>query len=494
MLLARAAPPQPPAAALSASAASSPAIPERVFRPRRVASSRAAVAMAAAPRAAPSRGGQKRKQVASVANPLVKHCVKLRLSAAYRRSCRRLLLVGLAPVLEVCRFEFSTIEYLLLLDGVEAPEELQEVSGDVVYVSAAVMKKVSGMQSVDSTEAIAVMHMPKHFRDLGSHEDGADLDGLFDSPSRILVLDGIQDPGNLGTLIRSACAFKWDGVFLLPACCDPFNEKAIRAARGASLQIPIVSGTWHDLHVLMSKYDMKMMAGHPESSSDGSKGTHSLSKELADSLVNESLCLVLGSEGNGLSAETIQACELVSIPMEGPRLWRSEAPAGVLVGAASLSPSSPPPRSRAARDTRARASELQEAPRHPGVVVATHKVTVHDRQRGVVHEFVVPEDQYILHTAEAQDITLPFACRHGCCTSCAVRIKSGQIRQPEALGISAELKDKGYALLCVGFPTCDVEVETQDEDEVYWLQFGRYFARGPVERDDYALELAMGDE
>ncbi|CAN6292074.1 unnamed protein product, partial [Urochloa humidicola] len=97
--------------------------------------------------------------------------------------------------------------------------------------------------------------------------------------------------------------------------------------------------------------------------------------------------------------------------------------------------------------------------------VPTHKVTVHDRQTGVVHEFVVPEDQYILHTAEAQDIKLPFACRHGCCTSCAARIKSGQIRQPEALGISAELKDKGYALLCVGFPSGDVEVETQDEDE-----------------------------
>ncbi|KAJ6814101.1 uncharacterized protein M6B38_139410 [Iris pallida] len=134
-------------------------------------------------------------------------------------------------------------------------------------------------------------------------------------------------------------------------------------------------------------------------------------------------------------------------------------------------------------------SSLQTAPAIP-----THQVTVHDRQRGVVHQFLVPEDQYILHTAESQDISLPFACRHGCCTSCAVRVKSGQIRQPEALGISAELKDKGYALLCVGFPSSDIEVETQDEDEVYWLQFGRYFARGPVERDDYALELAMGDE
>ncbi|XP_012704648.1 uncharacterized protein LOC101785087 [Setaria italica] len=174
----------------------------------------------------------------------------------------------------------------------------------------------------------------------------------------------------------------------------------------------------------------------------------------------------------------------------GPCLWRSERSAGVLAGSASPRPSRP------ARDTRARASELQQAPRPPAssAPVPTHKVTVHDRQRGVVHEFVVPEDQYILHTAEAQDIRLPFACRHGCCTSCAVRIKSGQIRQPEALGISAELKDQGYALLCVGFPSGDVEVETQDEDEVYWLQFGRYFARGPVERDDYALELAMGDE
>ncbi|XP_062212066.1 uncharacterized protein LOC133913048 [Phragmites australis] len=312
MLLARA--PLPP----PLSAANFPANLERALRPRLLASSRATVAMAAtAAKAASFRGGQKRKQVASVANPLVKHCVKLRLSAAYRRSCHRILLVGLAPILEMCRLEFYAIDYLLLLDGVEVPEELHEFSDNVVYVSAAVMKKVSGMQSVDSTQAIAVVHMPKHFRDLGSDDDGAVVDGLFPSPKRILVLDGIQDPGNLGTLIRSACAFKWDGVFLLPACCDPFNEKALRAARGASMQLPIVSGTWHDLHALMTKYEMKMMAGHPESSNDGSKGMHSLSKELADSLVNESLCLVLGSEGNGLSAETIQACELVNIPMEG---------------------------------------------------------------------------------------------------------------------------------------------------------------------------------
>jgi TrmH family RNA methyltransferase len=92
----------------------------------------------------------------------------------------------------MCRFELDAIDYLLLLDGVEVPEELREFSGDVVFVSAAVMKKVSGMQSVDSTEAIAVMHVPRHFRDLGGHEDTDSLHGLFNHPKRILVLDGIQ--------------------------------------------------------------------------------------------------------------------------------------------------------------------------------------------------------------------------------------------------------------------------------------------------------------
>ena len=97
MLLVRAPPSPPPLSA----AANYPASLEHPLRLRGMSSSRAGVATAAAAAksAASSLGGQKRKQVASVSNPLVKHCVKLRLSAAYRRSCRRLLLVGLAPIL-----------------------------------------------------------------------------------------------------------------------------------------------------------------------------------------------------------------------------------------------------------------------------------------------------------------------------------------------------------------------------------------------------------
>jgi 2Fe-2S type ferredoxin len=84
-----------------------------------------------------------------------------------------------------------------------------------------------------------------------------------------------------------------------------------------------------------------------------------------------------------------------------------------------------------------------------------------------------PPERYILWEAEDAGLELPYACRMGCCTACAVRVKSGEVRQVEALGVSQDLRDAGYALMCVGFPTADCELEVVDEDEVYELQVRR---------------------
>lgn len=110
--------------------------------------------------------------------------------------------------------------------------------------------------------------------------------------------------------------------------------------------------------------------------------------------------------------------------------------------------------------------------------------TVHicDRRTNVRSVVQVPRDRYILQTAEQQGVELPFSCRNGACTSCAVRVVSGEVDQPEAMGLSRELQKQGYALLCVSYPRSDLEVATQDEDEVYELQFGRYFGKGKVRR------------
>jgi len=110
----------------------------------------------------------------------------------------------------------------------------------------------------------------------------------------------------------------------------------------------------------------------------------------------------------------------------------------------------------------------------------TYTIKVRDRATGKEYTLQVPDDRYILHSAEKQGVELPFSCRNGACTTCAVRVLSGEIDQPEAVGLSLELRRKGYALLCVSYARSDLEVETQDEDEVYELQFGRYFAKGRV--------------
>ena len=110
----------------------------------------------------------------------------------------------------------------------------------------------------------------------------------------------------------------------------------------------------------------------------------------------------------------------------------------------------------------------------------SHPITIHWRQQNRVIRLEVPEGEYILRSFEQQGEPLPFSCRNGCCTACAVRVLAGDIDQREALGLSRELRSRGYGLLCVARATGALEVETQDEDEVYDLQFGRHVGRGKV--------------
>jgi len=109
-----------------------------------------------------------------------------------------------------------------------------------------------------------------------------------------------------------------------------------------------------------------------------------------------------------------------------------------------------------------------------------YPVQIHNRQTNTYSSVQVTENRYILESAESQGVELPYSCRNGACTTCAARILSGEVYQPEAMGLSPKLQEQGYALLCVSYPRSALEVETQDEDEVYELQFGRYFGQGKV--------------
>jgi ferredoxin len=93
--------------------------------------------------------------------------------------------------------------------------------------------------------------------------------------------------------------------------------------------------------------------------------------------------------------------------------------------------------------------------------------------QGTIYNLQVPENETILAVAEAAGLELPASCHAGVCTTCAALITQGSVDQSDGMGVSPELQKQGYALLCVAKPLSDLKVETDKEDIVYQLQFGK---------------------
>ena len=93
-----------------------------------------------------------------------------------------------------------------------------------------------------------------------------------------------------------------------------------------------------------------------------------------------------------------------------------------------------------------------------------------------VFDFSCPDDQDIISAAKNNGIDLPSSCCSGVCTSCASRILEGSVKQEDAMGLNDDLREKGFALLCVAYPKSDLHVVIGDqvEDDLYNNQFGKY--------------------
>lgn len=99
--------------------------------------------------------------------------------------------------------------------------------------------------------------------------------------------------------------------------------------------------------------------------------------------------------------------------------------------------------------------------------------TAEINHQGTVHSIQVADDQTVLEAAQAAGLDLPVSCSAGVCTTCAALITEGSVNQEDGMGVSKELQADGYALLCVAFPTSDLKLVTEKEDEVYARQFGQ---------------------
>jgi ferredoxin len=100
--------------------------------------------------------------------------------------------------------------------------------------------------------------------------------------------------------------------------------------------------------------------------------------------------------------------------------------------------------------------------------------TVQINHQGEVRTIQVSEDKTVLQAADAAGLDLPNSCNAGVCTTCAAKIVEGSVDQTDGMGVSPELQQQGYALLCVAYPRSDLKIETEKEEELYNLQFGQF--------------------
>lgn len=101
----------------------------------------------------------------------------------------------------------------------------------------------------------------------------------------------------------------------------------------------------------------------------------------------------------------------------------------------------------------------------------THAVEI--LHQGETKTIQVSEEQTVLQAAYNAGIDLPSSCNAGVCTTCAAKILSGTVEQSEGMGLSLDLQNEGYALLCVSHPRSDLSVESEKEELVYERQFGQ---------------------
>ncbi len=124
----------------------------------------------------------------------------------------------------------------------------------------------------------------------------------------LLVLDGVQDPGNVGTLVRAAEALGLTGLVALPGTADPWGPKATRSAAGSNLRLPILASDWSAASEAIRRF------GHEVWAADVRAGGTTWPPDLP-----RPVALVLGSEGAGISEEILREVDRrVAIPLEPP--------------------------------------------------------------------------------------------------------------------------------------------------------------------------------
>lgn len=226
------------------------------------------------------------ERITSAKNPLIAHLKKLHTDRAYRAQCGQFLCEGRKLLREALQW-YPKIDTVVATEGFELPD--LPPGTRTVTVPESLMERISVMKSPQGV--LFTCALPGE-RPLTVRRG-------------MLLLDRIQDPGNLGTILRTADAFDVP-VLLTNGCADPFSEKTVRASMGAVLRTPPQSAPMEKILAACRVQGVPLAATALAPDSEDLRGVH-----MNDYLV------VIGSEGQGICQELLDASnKKIIIPMQ----------------------------------------------------------------------------------------------------------------------------------------------------------------------------------
>lgn len=213
--------------------------------------------------------------ITSLDNDRIKNYIKLK-DRKYRKKTNTFIVEGMHLVEEAIKED-------LVIELIVEKDTKISTSLPIVYVTKEIINKISEMESPSNIMALCKIRESNIIGD------------------KILMLDEIQDPGNLGTIIRSAKAFNVDTIVLSPNTVDIYNPKVIRATQGMVFHTNIVI---KDLIPTIDELKQNEIPIYGTKVDNG--------KDVRELKANgkNKYCLIMGNEGNGVSKEILDKCDV----------------------------------------------------------------------------------------------------------------------------------------------------------------------------------------
>lgn len=238
---------------------------------------------------------ENKKFISSAANPIIKNIQLLKNKKNERKKQGLFIVEGIKSISEIPQgYEIDTLVMSDLFD-----DSLLQVKAtrNTLLVPSELFKAISDTQTPQGILALVKM------KTIELEEIKVKPNGFY------LLLENLQDPGNLGTIIRSAYGFGVDAIFLTKGCVDLYSPKTVRSTMGASLHVPVI------LDYTLEEY---LTWAKKHSLTCFTTALGDTAKEIAHADFKKGLMLMIGNEGNGISQEALdQANQNVYIPMPG---------------------------------------------------------------------------------------------------------------------------------------------------------------------------------